>query len=121
MNNIEQMFYDAFVQVGEEEENIVAQVPIGIYVADFVIYPDSHIPTVIEIDGHEFHKTKEQRFADYRKERFFMSEGYNIVRFMGSEIFVNSRKCAEEAICISCDMSEKVITAYELGTKSART
>ena len=120
MNNIEQMFYDAFMQAGEEEGSIVAQVPIGIYVADFVIYPTEHIPIVVEIDGHEFHKTKEQRFADYRKERFFMNEGYVVVRFMGSEVFVNPNKCVEETTDICCLINEKVINAYELGTKSAR-
>lgn len=115
MNKIEQMFYDAFIEAGEELENISAQVPIGIYIADFVMYPKACIPTIIEIDGQEFHKTKEQRFADYKKERFFMSEGYAVIRYRGSEVYVNSRKCAEEAITLSGVYDGEVIEAYRKG------
>lgn len=117
MNDIEQMFYDAFLDIGEEETQIYPQSSVGIYIADFVIYPDSHIPTIVEIDGHEYHKTKEQRFADYRKERFFMSEGYVVIRFMASEVFVDANKCATEAVHLACLFDEKVIDAFYKGNK----
>ena len=117
MNEIEQMFYDAFIAWGEEESSIASQVPIGIYIADFVIYGRSIIPAIIEIDGHEFHKTKEQRFADYKKERYFMSEGYAVVRYMGSEIFVDAAKCADEAMSLGTIFNEKCIESFYTGAK----
>ena len=117
MNEIEQRFFDAFIQY-EEPTAITAQVPIGIYIADFVLYKGNMIPSVVEIDGHEFHKTKEQRFADYKKERYFMSEGYTVIRFMGSEVFVNAEKCVEEAVNLACAFDEKILNAYEHGKES---
>lgn len=121
MNEIEQKFYDAFVEWdGNESKNIIEQVPVGIYVADFVIYPNAFLPTIIEIDGHEWHKTKEQRFLDYQKERFFMSMGYLVIRFMGSEVFVDAEKCAESACKLACMFDEKLIDGYEYGLKQGR-
>lgn len=118
MNEIEQKFYDAFIEVeGDYDNNIRTQVPIGIYIADFVIYSNGNIPSVVEIDGHDFHKTKEQRFADYKKERYFMSQGYAVIRFMASEVFVDATKCATTAIGLACLFDEKTLDAYEYGIK----
>lgn len=114
MNEIERKFYDAFID--EYEPDIIqAQVPIGIYVADFVLFKEFFIPSVIEIDGHDWHKTKEQRFADYQKERFFMKNGYMVIRFMGSEVFVDSKGCAETAYVLALMFSEKLLHVYEDG------
>ena len=96
MNDIEQKFYDAFIKYNPEFV-IKSQAPIGIYIADFVLYPDSTLPVAVEIDGHEYHKTKEQRLNDYRRERFFMKEGYIVIRFMASEVFVDAERCVDEA------------------------
>jgi very-short-patch-repair endonuclease len=101
MNEIEQMFYDAFLWETDHPEFIISQAPVGIYIADFLIYPKHIIPSIVEIDGHDWHKTKEQRFADYQKERFYMQRGYTVIRFMGSEVFVDVIKCVREAIWLS--------------------
>jgi len=69
MNEIEQRFYDAYKEITETSDypedlidyiknDLEVQIPIGIYKPDFVL--DDFI---IEIDGHEYHKTKEQRTA----------------------------------------------------------
>lgn len=81
-----------------------AQVPIGVYRADFVItcQRNIHAPPivlVIECDGHDFHeKTKEQARRDKARDRFMVSEGYHVMRFAGSEIWADPGKCAVEAL-----------------------
>jgi len=115
MNQIEQKFYDAFIAMGHQDDSIQSQVPIGIYIADFVTFPYSHVPTIVEIDGHEWHKTKEQRYHDYVKERFFISQGYLVIRFMGSEVFLNAYECAKNASEVSYVFERKVLDSYEKG------
>lgn len=45
---------------------------------------------VIECDGYDFHqKTKEQVAKDYKRDRNLQANGYEILRFSGSEIFNN--------------------------------
>ena len=65
------------------------QEKIGNYRADFVVnyFKYSKKKYVIECDGHDFHeKTKEQAKHDKQRERFFVSQGYTVLRFSGSEI-----------------------------------
>lgn len=98
MNEIEQRFYDTFCSMAENPEHLICidilcQQPIGIYVPDF-IYGN----IVVEIDGHDWHKTKEQREKDYTRERYFQKMGYIPVRFMATEVFLNPQKCVEEMV-----------------------
>lgn len=103
LNEIERKFYDALVEVADDESfindialwhNIEPQVVIGIYVVDFVVSERF----VIEIDGHEWHKTKEQREADYKRERYLFRNGYSVIRFTGTEVYLSCQECALEAI-----------------------
>jgi len=101
MNELEQMFYDAFLFNADSpdneaccQHNISPQVVIGIYKVDFVV--DERF--VIEIDGYDFHKTKEQRESDYKRERYLLRNGYITVRFTGTEVFLDAYQCATEAI-----------------------
>lgn len=126
MNQIEQMFYDAWEEFSESYDSdrpiediqndvycpsimLEVQPTIGIYKVDFKLNM-----VLIEIDGHEFHKTKEQRCADYIRERFLQSfvvyptlgpihqlMRYKIIRFTASEVFVNPLGCVLEAIKIA--------------------
>ena len=51
----------------------------------------------IECDGYEFHqKTKEQVEYNNQRQRDLQSEGIEIIRFSGSEIWKRPQKCAEE-------------------------
>jgi very-short-patch-repair endonuclease len=117
MNEIEKIFYDAFIDESVNPEHklqcsqeIKDQVPIGIHIADFVI----NKKFIIEIDGHEWHKTKEQRYDDYRRERYLIGMGYIVLRFTGSEVFVNPHLCAVETLRIVTDLTMlQLDEAYE--------
>lgn len=121
MNEIEKKYFDAFqfamsdkVEHVDDESGYIriqyerglcelyAQYPVDIYIVDFLL--DTYDPImpkyIIEIDGHEYHKTKQQRHNDYERERFLQQKGYRIIRFTGSEVFVNPRKCVYETIQI---------------------
>lgn len=51
---------------------------------------------VIECDGHDFHeKTKEQVRKDNERTRNLQMEGYDILRFSGSEIYQRPSKCGQ--------------------------
>jgi len=112
MNKIEERFYDELSNVVIhpsryfdesisrvymfEIGKLECQKPIGIYIVDFLI-ADRYI---IEIDGHEAHKTKEQRYSDCKRERFLQESGYYIIRYTGSEVYVDALECAKNAILI---------------------
>jgi very-short-patch-repair endonuclease len=62
------------------------QKQIDKYRVDFYIeYRDKKI--IVECDGHDFHeKTKRQAERDKKRDRFFASRGYIVLRYTGSEI-----------------------------------
>ena len=69
---------------------------IDIYVVDFYIKDFNGDEYVIEIDGQESHKTKEQRFHDYNRERYLQKKGIHVVRFMGTEAYLDADGCIDE-------------------------
>ncbi len=69
------------------------QIGLSGYRADFG-FPDLQL--AVECDGHEFHKTKEQRKHDAKRDRVFTHAGWNVIRFTGTEIHANARECAAE-------------------------
>jgi very-short-patch-repair endonuclease len=88
---------------------LAPQCKIGPYRADAMLlasfvcdvaslpYRSSELHLVIECDGHDFHeRTKEQAARDRMRDRWFTARGYKVLRFTGSEIFRNPRKCASE-------------------------
>jgi very-short-patch-repair endonuclease len=88
---LEQMFYElAFLDL-----HIYPQHPVGKYRLDFAI-PDKHI--AIELDGHEYHKTKFQRTRDAQRDRWLFGQGWHVLRFTGTEIHGNLDRCIDE-IC----------------------
>jgi hypothetical protein len=115
MNEIEQKFYDAWCEYGEEESIQPGKV-IGPYRVDFLAF--DYI--VIEIDGHDSHKTKEQRDKDYKRERFLQKEGNFVVRFTGTEVFLDSDKCVEEVFEIKNRLDQKDFYSFESGIKSGK-
>ena len=118
MNEIERKFYDAFINESVNpmhklqcSQYIKYQVVIGNYVVDFLI----NDKFIVEIDGHEWHKTKDQRFSDYKRERHLIRGGFIVIRFMGSEIFIDPRQCAIETLQIVNDMTLTLLDdAYEV-------
>lgn len=62
----------------------------------------------IEIDGHIWHeKTKEQVRRDKERERFLVSQGWKLLRFTGSEVFVDVHKSVEETLGIAYNISNQ--------------
>lgn len=56
----------------------------------------------IELDGHVWHeKTKEQVQYHKERERFLVSNGWKLLRFTGSEIYKDTKKCVDEVLKIS--------------------
>lgn len=52
---------------------------------------------IVECDGHNFHeKTKEQAQHDKERDRYIQDQGFNILRFTGSEIYKNPFNCSNE-------------------------
>jgi len=88
---LEQMFYElAFLDL-----HIYPQHTVGKYRLDFAI-PDKRI--AIELDGHEYHKTKYQRTHDAKRDRWLYGQGWRVLRFTGTEIHQNLDRCIDE-IC----------------------
>jgi len=130
MNEIEIRFFDQFNKVLEryrKDQDYVdtfpcyiyflkPQVAIGIYKVDFLYHEDC----VIEIDGHENHKTKEQREYDYTRERYLMKKGYKVIRFMGTEVFLDPHKCVMEMIEIGGSFQRQHDEVWEKGFKRGR-
>jgi very-short-patch-repair endonuclease len=78
------------------------------FVADFYIqYGILSEGYVIEIDGHEFHeKTKDQAKRDRERERLLTRKGNIVIRFTGSEVYIDPVKCVKELIQI---ISERMV------------
>jgi very-short-patch-repair endonuclease len=68
---------------------------IGRYRVDFLIREKRF---VIELDGHDYHKTKQQRTSDASRQRYLQGLGYTVIRFTGSEIYKDVSKCVAETI-----------------------
>lgn len=101
MNNIEQMFWNAYqkrMTENDEDYKLEPQVVIGLHKVDFACEAGFDMKFAVEIDGHDFHKTKEQREKDYKRERYLMRQGYIPIRFTGTEVFLEADKCVDELL-----------------------
>jgi len=52
----------------------------------------------VELDGYEYHSTKEQFVADRKRQRALEMEGWRIIRFSGSEVHADAADCALQLI-----------------------
>lgn len=86
---IEEKFYDACITRGLWY-GLHPQINEGKFRIDFAFLEDN---IAIELDGHESHKTKEQRTYDAQRERYLQSNGWKLIRFTGSEIHSNLASC----------------------------
>lgn len=53
-----------------------------------------------EIDGHDSHKTKEQRTADYKRERHLKRRGWRFIRFTGTDVYTDPQGCVRDVLTI---------------------
>lgn len=80
---------------------------------DFALQGDlAHVATewkvAIELDGHDFHeRTKEQAKRDRSRDRELTELGWRVLRFTGSEIWADARKCAEESVRIAWSLHKE--------------
>ncbi len=88
---LERMFYELAVL----DLHLYPQHPVGKYRLDFAI-PDKMV--AIELDGHEYHKTKYQRTHDARRDRWLYGQGWTVLRFTGTELYADLDRCIDE-IC----------------------
>lgn len=75
------------------------QYKIENYRADFLVelWNGKGNKYIIECDGHDFHeKTKEQAEYDKKRERVFVSRGYKVLRYSGSELYRDFEKIKNE-------------------------
>lgn len=77
---------------------LIPQYEIGRYRIDFVL-PEEHL--AIELDGHDYHKTKAQRTNDAKRERDLQELGWHVIRFTGTEVYRDVENCVQqiERIC----------------------
>jgi very-short-patch-repair endonuclease len=72
---------------------------VDFYVETFVNNSDEYYfnkPILIELDGHDYHSTKEQRNRDYERENNLKLAGYHIMRFTGSQVYNEPFSCVEK-------------------------
>lgn len=69
--------------------------------------------TVVEIDGHDFHeKTKGQASRDKKRDRDIQRAGYFVLRFSGSDVFRNPKKCVTEVMDHMTEQQKKIFDAF---------
>lgn len=77
---------------------LYANAKIGSYKVDFVLEA-SYGEILIECDGHDWHdRTKQQAAYDRARDRWFLQNGLQTLRFTGSEIVHSPEKCANEVL-----------------------
>ena len=67
------------------------------YHLDFAL-PD--IMLAIEIDGHAWHSSRQQRQHDSQRDRILTGLGWKVLRFTASEVTKNADGCAKEVLDI---------------------
>lgn len=75
----------------------IPQYAINGYRLDFA-WPDYKL--AVEVDGHDYHKTKEQRSYDAKRDRDLLKLGWTTLRFTGSDVFRDVDMVASEVISI---------------------
>ena len=81
----------------------VPQFEIGGYRLDFA-FPDQCV--AIEVDGHDYHKTKEQRGRDAKRDRDLLKMGWTTLRYTGSEVYSDPDAVAKDIMSIVAPEAE---------------
>ena len=95
---IEAPFYDALAETGLTfSVQTYIQHADQRYRLDFLVWYDGRC-VAVELDGHEYHKTKEQRQDDARRDRWLNARGIRVIRFTGSEVYADADRCVRELL-----------------------
>lgn len=91
---IEKMFIEKWRTI--HSNGIVPQynVPGFRYRVDFA-FPDDKV--AVELDGYEYHNSKEQFTNDRKRQREMEAAGWRFIRFSGSEVYHNAEACVRQA------------------------
>lgn len=86
-----------------DEVRLTPQADLGNYRADFLFtindVEGKEQKLVVEMDGHDFHeRTKAQAAHDKARDRWMTGEGYQVMRFTGSEVWRNPFQVVEEVV-----------------------
>ncbi|MFC3831957.1 MULTISPECIES: endonuclease domain-containing protein [Deinococcus] len=68
------------------------------YRVDFYI-PERRL--IVELDGHDYHSSKEQREYDAKRDRYLSKKGFRVIRFTGREVNRDVNKCVQDTIEIA--------------------
>lgn len=93
---IEKLFFEACKTEGIFME---PQYQAGKYRIDFAL---PHLRIAVELDGHDYHKTKEQRTRDAGRDRWLTINGWTVIRFTGSEVYANPEACTTQVRELVC-------------------
>lgn len=97
-SEVERAFWNAFSKPRSRESYLpVPQFEIDKYRLDFA-WPNFRV--AVEIDGHDYHKTKEQRSYDAKRDRDLLKLGWTTLRFTGSDVFRDADAVAAEVASI---------------------
>lgn len=95
---IEEMFWDAWQNAGGAQRTVELEYQYNIpgtrYRVDFANIEEK---VAIELDGYEYHNSKDQFTNDRKRQRELENLGWRIIRFSGSEVYKNAEKCLDEA------------------------
>lgn len=81
------------------------------YRVDFIL-KDARL--IIELDGHEYHSTKEQLERDAIRQRYLTRAGFSIIRFTGGEIVKGAKACVEEVRTIYKERMQRAPAKYRV-------
>ena len=69
------------------------------YRPDFIVFYGGRA-VVVELDGHEGHKTKQQRVDDAKRELWFHQRGLSVIRWTGTQVAADARDCVEQLMLV---------------------
>lgn len=98
-NEIESVFFSAGYFELSKWGVLTPQTWASGYLLDFSLVGNS-FKVAIEIDGHDSHKTRDQRQADYQRENNLKERGWRFIRFTGGDVYLDAQGCVKKAINI---------------------
>jgi very-short-patch-repair endonuclease len=90
-------FLKAIPKTGGKIALPVPQYQLNGYRLDFAWFGRK---VAVEVDGHDYHKTKEQRSYDAKRDRELTKMGWTTLRFTGSDVYKNADAVAGEVLQI---------------------
>lgn len=126
MSPIEQIFYvgnyindvsgrNFFIELEPQKEILIngthKKYRVDFFVSVFIEedkdkFYDLIKPIVIELDGVEYHSRKKQINNDYERENELKLQGYDVIRFTGSQVYNDVFSCLDK-VCKLIQLSDK--------------